>query len=142
MLLLEHVPNLRNITEFTPTQIINYVEKKLLEQGHKAQASIGTGDRAYLRCVFRAPDGAKCAVGHLIPDEEYRKEWDRPGVSLAPISRAFGFTPTNNAADMIRFLSSLQTSLHDSIEGDFCEGVKEGAEFLLERYKTITRLTK
>ena len=28
------------------------------------------------RCLYRGPDGMKCAVGVLIPDSEYREEFD------------------------------------------------------------------
>lgn len=37
-----------------------------------AQSSLGD------RCKYRGPDGRRCAVGHLIPDDEYREEFDRP----------------------------------------------------------------
>lgn len=33
------------------------------------------------RCLYRTPDGARCAVGLLIPDEEYSPDIESRGVS-------------------------------------------------------------
>ena len=42
--------------------------KHLLKQGRRA---IVKGN-----CVYHAPHGAKCAIGVLIPDDEYRPEFE------------------------------------------------------------------
>lgn len=34
------------------------------------------------RCLYRGPNGARCAVGVLIPDEKYDEAWDRSAVSV------------------------------------------------------------
>lgn len=49
--------------------IFDTVVRHLGRQGHPAMNGAG-------RCVYRAPDGSKCAVGCLIPDELYRPEMD------------------------------------------------------------------
>ncbi len=46
--------------------IFDTVSVHLLRQGRKAA---DRGERQ--RCMLRAPDGARCAVGCLIPDEAY-----------------------------------------------------------------------
>ena len=37
----------------------------------------GEPSRSDYRCMYRGPRGLKCAVGHLIEDDEYKKSWDR-----------------------------------------------------------------
>lgn len=32
-------------------------------------------------CLYRGPDGIKCAAGHLIPDDEYDPEYEHQGAS-------------------------------------------------------------
>lgn len=41
---------------------VDYAEAKIIEQG---KAAVNDG-----RCVYRAEDGSKCAIGHIITDEE------------------------------------------------------------------------
>jgi hypothetical protein len=49
-------------------QLIEFVEKKLLEQGKMSMGENG--------CRYRGDDGCKCGIGHLIPDELYLDEFD------------------------------------------------------------------
>lgn len=57
-------------------------------------------------CVYRSPDGCKCAVGHLIPDENYDSELE----NFTPVDRCvrkaiapeFGVTDVD--ADFLREL--------------------------------------
>lgn len=44
----------------------------LIKQGRLSVSETGV-------CQYRGLDGAKCAVGHLIPDEEYNSMMDAPG---------------------------------------------------------------
>jgi len=39
------------------------------------------------RCLYRGPDGLKCAIGHCIPDGNYRKKFDR-GMELGGVLHA------------------------------------------------------
>lgn len=52
------------------TKMVQHLRK----QGCKSQ------DEAHQTCLYRGPNGLKCAVGALIPDEEYREWWDEEGV--------------------------------------------------------------
>jgi len=36
-------------------------------------------------CLYRGPRGLKCFVGALIPDADYREEWDHAGSSVKRI---------------------------------------------------------
>lgn len=64
----------------------------LRKQGARATFVPGTGLSS---CMYRAPNGFRCAVGCLIPDDEYRPWFEGAGVtkvvndvpSLASVSR-------------------------------------------------------
>jgi hypothetical protein len=45
--------------------ILNFVEQKMIEQGKPSY------DPLTNMCFYRSTNGLKCAIGHLIPDEEY-----------------------------------------------------------------------
>lgn len=49
--------------------VFNTVYTKLREQGKRSVDATG-------QCMYRAPDGAKCAIGHLIPDELYKGDME------------------------------------------------------------------
>lgn len=53
-------------------EIFDTVVRHLAQQGHKALRR-GVVDNA---CAYRAPDGSKCAVGCLIPDDLYRFDFE------------------------------------------------------------------
>lgn len=50
-------------------EVFDYVVEKLYRQGKKSIAYRDNGTESY--CVYRAKDGCKCAVGHLIPYDMY-----------------------------------------------------------------------
>jgi hypothetical protein len=52
----------------TLQEIFNIVSAHLLNQGQK---SVSNGI-----CMYRGPNGLKCAAGCLIPDEEYNPEFE------------------------------------------------------------------
>lgn len=51
----------------TPQEIYNTVVSHLLAQGEPARIVDNTG----AQCMYRTPDGKKCAIGVLIPDADY-----------------------------------------------------------------------
>jgi hypothetical protein len=53
----------------TAQEIFNTVAMHLLVQGRKAVGKNG-------KCVYRSPNGDRCAVGVLISDEEYLKKME------------------------------------------------------------------
>lgn len=55
---------------------------KLREQGVRSLRVEVPG--ALTMCVYRAPNGVKCAVGHLIPDEHYSPELEGNEVTRLP----------------------------------------------------------
>ncbi|WP_233869549.1 hypothetical protein [Paraburkholderia adhaesiva] len=56
----------------TAQDVFDFVACELLRQN--ARALSGS------RCRYRAPDGRRCAVGFVIPDEEYRAQFEGGGV--------------------------------------------------------------
>lgn len=56
----------------TRQEIFTKVYKHLMKQRKQAQDSKGF-------CQYRNSSGLKCAIGCLIPDELYNKEWDKRG---------------------------------------------------------------
>lgn len=50
----------------------------LRKQGAKATVVPGRGLSS---CMYRAPNGFRCAVGCLIPDDEYSPDFERASVS-------------------------------------------------------------
>ncbi len=65
------------ITEATTNQeILDYVTAHLRNQGRRSVASANA--TCFMgACLYRGPDGLSCAVGCLIPDEEYRPDMER-----------------------------------------------------------------
>lgn len=51
----------------TKQEMFDKVAEHLLKQGGPAWDNM---------CMYRAPNGRKCAAGCLIPDNLYRKEWE------------------------------------------------------------------
>lgn len=68
-------------------------------------------------CQYRGEDGLKCAVGHLIPDEIYIKEWDEHTTladSLPPdVYDSMGIRADFGAS--VDFLMELQ-NIHDNYD--------------------------
>lgn len=96
----------------TPQDIFDRVSEHLLKQGRAAINP--TPHTPSMTCVYRAPNGDKCAVGCLIPDELYRPDFEGlPGHRRA-IMGAAGVARTELNATLIRHLQSAHdTTLKD-----------------------------
>ena len=53
-------------------ETFEYVLNKILEQGEPSLNKDG-------KCLYRGPNGLKCAAGHLISDEEYNPSMEGRG---------------------------------------------------------------
>lgn len=60
-------------------EIFDKVYTELFKQGVPSVDPYGT-------CLYRGPNGTKCAVGHLIPDELYDEKMNKLGVDSLPDS--------------------------------------------------------
>lgn len=58
----------RMLEELTDQDVFDIAAWHLLEQGERA--SMGGA------CLYRSPDGRRCPVGWLIPNDEYRREFE------------------------------------------------------------------
>jgi len=103
--------------------IFDTVAVKLLEQGKAAKNDFS--------CVYRASNGTRCAVGHLIPDDKYEPRFEGSSIDAETtkgesIRAALPFS----ARHCLPFLSSLQ-SAHDFTLSN------EGTEAWIMRMKEI-----
>ncbi len=90
-----------------PQEIFDKVSVHLLTQGKRALGDDGQ------RCKYRAPDGSKCAVGILIPDDAYDPVMEgHPSSALCMVAALPPFFTTEGD-----LLSDLQV-LHDCVKPD------------------------
>lgn len=93
----------------TLQEAFDKVAMHLLKQGRPAKKSDGD-------CVYRAADGAMCAVGCLIPDGMYDQRMEGRTVSSIMYDDEFGlasYFKTKESRALVPLLSALQR-VHDS----------------------------
>lgn len=106
--------NLKNLHEATEQQIFDQVAQHLLKQGRRC-VRLGGG------CVYRGPNGMKCAAGALIDDDEFNPRLDSSGLTWL-MAVAGGLVPAAHA----NFVRGLQ-NLHDQELGQFEPKLREFA---------------
>lgn len=98
----------------TEKEVADYAISKLIEQGRQSLNNDGA-------CVYRAEDGGKCAVGHLIPDEDYVPWMDDRCTGIEDVVNKHFLKNRNVPIIMdnrIQFLSSIQVLHDDASIGD------------------------
>jgi len=101
-------------------EVFNRVVVHLLKQGK--QAILPDSTAPVLMCAYRGKDGLKCAVGCLIPDEEYMPSFE--GCSLERV-RSLSRTLQSMNGKLLKHLQYV----HDSVKpGYWYEELKEAAE--------------
>ena len=96
--------------------VFTQVRDHLLRQGERSWGDTGSVTGASTGCLYRGPDGLKCAIGCLISDEHYsrRIEFKSPASSL--IREAVGLSlGCKISHDDASFLIKLQW-LHDDVD--------------------------
>lgn len=89
--------------------IFNRVSKHLLKQMKRSSLN---GDNSV--CLYRGPNGLKCAVGILIPDKDYRDDMEYDGTVINPHSEVrIYLSQRGYSADNFELLDRLQR-LHDN----------------------------
>lgn len=83
-------------------------------------------------CFYRSPDGLKCAVGFLIPDEKYSVE----KMEMFPAGYRIIREALGADAGEIAFLDMMQSHLHD----DQCDDLS-GLENAARDFAAIWKLT-
>ena len=88
-------------------QVIDRVESILLTQGCRALKDSSTHI-----CAYRGKNGTKCAIGHLIPDENYKADMEGESAVtlLAKYPLVLGRKPTDG---MVTILTRCQ-GIHDN----------------------------
>lgn len=97
---------------------------KVIEQGCK---SGGYDEDSDYQCLYRGPNGTKCAVGHLIADEFYTPELEQLSVRTDELKDVLRASNPNVLIDhlVIDLLSEVQYC-HDSAQlFDFVNSFKE-----------------
>lgn len=61
----------------TNQQVLNTVVTNLRKQGERSFDIDFEGREV---CLYRGPNGVKCAAGHLMPDKLYDKSWERQAI--------------------------------------------------------------
>jgi len=104
------------IKEFDRQEIFNKAYLGLKSQGfQRSFGSYFVEKIPNVGCLYRGPNGRKCAVGHLIPDEAYSETLEgRRADSLLVVS-AMGFCAVNVIDGAGDFLTKLQRC-HDECE--------------------------
>lgn len=125
----------RRPAKWTKQNMFNFVCRCLAIQ--QRRSADRNGD-----CLYRGPDGMKCAVGHCIPNGEYRPSFD--GNGGAPAISVIRKVPSITA-EIHPMMHGLQRS-HDSSENAKelrgklvvvaeCHGVKPDAADLIRRWR-------
>ena len=92
----------------TEQQVFDRVAKHLLTQNKKSGHWVcGTGFGRIFDCLYRGPNGLKCAIGVLIPDEKYEPEFEGLGAINKELCAAAGISHIGKD-----FLGDLQ-DIHD-----------------------------
>lgn len=103
----------------TDVELVTFVFDKLIEQGGCSKGIQPCGGS---NCLYRAPNGRRCAVGWLIPDDKYDSKFEGGGilnsrnVKLQQILIELGYD--------IHILLNLQ-KIHDTTFGSTDEQVVE-----------------
>lgn len=118
----------------TNQEVFNKVVTGLRTQGKPSVIrNIYSGNR----CVYRNPNGLKCAVGILIPDEQYTSCFDEKGISLSEIIEE---VPALQGIDS-SLLISLQRTHDAASDNHEVNGFMEDLESGFQRVARMYNLT-
>lgn len=90
----------------------NIIATHLLTQGKQSR---GTNDEGFDRCLYRSDDGKRCAIGCLIKDDFYSKEFEGLCTTSEGIVQALSLSGVPQCVLEGNMLGDLQ-SLHDTVK--------------------------
>lgn len=102
----------------TKQELFNKVVTHLLTQKQPARKTGRDNVRPGVKCMYRNADGLKCAVGCLIPDDRYDKNYE--GKSADYLVKAGSFTDVGITTANATLLEDLQY-MHDEVHPEFWE---------------------
>lgn len=95
--------------KLTKQDIFNIAANGLLKQGKKSVDG--------LSCLYRGPNGLKCAVGMLIPDNLYQDRFEGSSAGESGVINALIKVGVPNTIEYANFLEHLQ-AVHDYPDTD------------------------
>jgi hypothetical protein len=132
--------NLKNFLtgQVSKQEVVNFAVREVYKQG---RASAGPNS-----CLYRGTGGRKCAIGHLIPDEEYNSEMDSPfshgigsvGIDAGALvekffAKKYDISPTSEDIETrLEFLNKLQMT-HDRAHWRSIQGDKDSFNYHFEQ---------
>ena len=96
--------------KLTKQDIFNIVANGMLKQGKKSE------DRGSSSCLYRGPNGLKCAIGMLMPDNLYDSIMEGQSASESDVMKTLNVPNTVAFAD---FLDNLQGVHDDHLPNDW-----------------------
>ena len=120
----------------TAQEVFDHVAEHLLKQGKRSLSALEEGSEySYSSgCSYRGVNGTSCAVGCLIPDDEYKVVIE--GVSVIELLDEKAVPTLNSLNDNIEGLQSMLLDLqvfHDNAHNWDTEGVSERGMFMLNQ---------
>lgn len=112
-------------------EIGSFVVRNLRKQGKQAMgpSTVGIPEQV---CMYRSPDGCKCAAGWLIPDDKYDSGMEERGVKRIPF---FLFEFDSNQIGFIYELQKIHDREWDDREEEW-ENLFESRGLTLEKEPT------
>jgi hypothetical protein len=102
----------------TEQEVFDIVARHLLTQGRRAAVDLGYND-GQLNCLYRTPEGLKCAAGCLIPDEAYDESME--GIMIG--SLIHNGTKLAHLKPFMMLLNRLQGAHDEAEDDDFMPGL-------------------
>lgn len=94
--------------KYTPQETFDTVVNHLLTQNERSEST----DPSCPMCLYRGPNGLKCAIGCLIPDDLYQKDMDNGNLGLNSVLLTIG----NNGYPIHDFPYGELQGIHDQLE--------------------------
>lgn len=92
--------------------LVDIAIQKVIEQG---QPSAELRSNVKMACLYRGPNGTKCAVGHLIKDEFYNSDFEGKSVSDCMVTQALEMSNPDKLNQLSSLLKlKIVQSCHDN----------------------------
>ena len=96
--------------ELDKQQVFDQIAEHLLTQSSKSRQTIENSGCSS-RCAYRGDEGAKCAIGVLIPDEEYRGDMESKAV-YSVVTQFYGLLLDEKVTNFLQMFQGI----HDSYD--------------------------
>lgn len=128
--------------KYSPQEAFNIVWNAFVVRKEPFSAVENEESCTGFNCLYRGPDGAKCAAGHLIPDDVFKESWEGSGIYYL-IGRDLEFDLGFTSAKTEQFISKLQEA-HDRAAANHLrdnEDFHESIEHSLRNFAMTYSLT-